>query len=1121
MACFQRDFIVGSQLHSNGVVVEVPMKRFCLSRIGHASNTVLLVLLTAGVFSSAWSAPRDSGDHFLRRLDVLLGQGQRAEVCSLLQENYAHADHVAPGASIEVAADLEKMAAAYETSRENSLPHSDHEIARLILLNALKVRQESAGLHDVSLIRLLNRIGDTFNKSARHQDSVEFHERSLAIAESVHGENHPATLHQLNRLADTYRNLADYPMALELFGRALAIQEQRNGVKSVAAIHAREQIALTLMRMGNATAAIESYDQVLVLYESLPGDFQEAVAGTRARLGDLYTLTNHYPKAKEVLEKSMAFFEKRYGPDCSHLGNIKSMLANVYGAVGDAETALALDQQSVSILSKTLGPDHPLTAHRLDNLGLRYDALGDFEKGRECHERALPVIEKAYGSEHSSTVHVLANCAESLLQVGEIDKAKQHLERVIQVRRKVLGPRHSRIADSLCILAAAYGSEGDSAKVRELSLQALSIYEEALPSNSPHIASHLNNMARTDAAAGNFAIARQRHERALAILDAVYGPQHIVTGMTHLWLAELHYLEGRLPLARSHAARAVASFEHEMNSALLSDERTRLEMLEDFQELDFLYGLLRPEQIAQLSLRWKGIVLDSLLEDRLMVRTFSKDKEAGRELEELKGLQAELSRIPHGKEHASRRESILSDIGDFQRKMAARTTVFGRVRSSSDLTIDAVLPALAGGGMLIDFLKFCDPKMQGDDSLFYGACLLTEEGVPVFVRIPDRVGIDRAVDDIHAALRSSNETLLKKTLGVLGEKLWKPIAAHVPTSVKRLVICPEGKLNFVSFATLPQDSGAFLCESYQVAYAATARDPAPVQSGVQHKSMVIFANPDFDNAGDGIVSNRLALRAAEVSAFRKVRLPPLPGSERESESLAKTAHSHGWNTNVFLGDQASERMMRSLQDVDILHLATHGFYLQPEGLAPAGSRAIHLEGKAEHDTPIAKQDGKVNPMRASGIALSGAQATFKAWREGDAPDPDNDGILTAEEVACLNLDRAWLVTLAACDTGMGEVRSGEGVFGLRRAFVQAGARNLLMTLWPVRDTSTAGVMADFYARCLSSGDPSGALALTQRDWLVKLRDEQGLLTAVRDAGAFVLSSHRAGSFPGTTDVRAK
>ena len=148
----------------------------------------------------------------------------------------------------------------------------------------------------------------------------------------------------------------------------------------------------------------------------------------------------------------------------------------------------------------------------------------------------------------------------------------------------------------------------------------------------------------------------------------------------------------------------------------------------------------------------------------------------------------------------------------------------------------------------------------------------------------------------------------------------------------------------------------------------------------------------------------------------------------------------------------------------------------------------------------------VNPMHRSGLALAGAQTTLEAWSRGEVPPIENNGIVTAEEVGGLKLDRTWLVVLSACETGSGEARAGEGVMGLRRGFIQVGAQNLLMTLWPISDETTVQIMLDFYDAAFKSGNAPQALADVSRDSLVKLRKERGLLDAVRLAGPFIMSS---------------
>jgi CHAT domain-containing protein len=144
-------------------------------------------------------------------------------------------------------------------------------------------------------------------------------------------------------------------------------------------------------------------------------------------------------------------------------------------------------------------------------------------------------------------------------------------------------------------------------------------------------------------------------------------------------------------------------------------------------------------------------------------------------------------------------------------------------------------------------------------------------------------------------------------------------------------------------------------------------------------------------------------------------------------------------------------------------------------------------------------------MDRSGLALAGAQPTLTAWLRGQVPDTPDDGILTAAEVASLHLSQTWLVVLSACDTGQGEAQASEGVLGMRRGFVLAGAGHLLMTLWPVSDVMTSSFMQDFYSRTLTSGQPATALADVQREWLVRLRASKGLAQAVTVAGPFVLT----------------
>jgi CHAT domain-containing protein len=221
-------------------------------------------------------------------------------------------------------------------------------------------------------------------------------------------------------------------------------------------------------------------------------------------------------------------------------------------------------------------------------------------------------------------------------------------------------------------------------------------------------------------------------------------------------------------------------------------------------------------------------------------------------------------------------------------------------------------------------------------------------------------------------------------------------------------------------------------------------------------------------------------------------LAPLPGTEREALLLQAEAKRDGLETLIYEGSAASKANLAALDSPYILHLATHGLYL-------SGDDVPSLPGADGAQAEVAQ------PMTRGVLALAGAALTLHDWRKRIFPAPDNDGLLTAQQAAGLNLDRTWLVVLSACDTGGGEAQNGEGVIGLRRGFAEAGAQNLLMTLWTADDAETADFMQSFYREALRTGDAAGALAMVQRASLENERNKSGLAEAVRKAGPFILS----------------
>ena len=204
---------------------------------------------------------------------------------------------------------------------------------------------------------------------------------------------------------------------------------------------------------------------------------------------------------------------------------------------------------------------------------------------------------------------------------------------------------------------------------------------------------------------------------------------------------------------------------------------------------------------------------------------------------------------------------------------------------------------------------------------------------------------------------------------------------------------------------------------------------------------------------------------------------PLPGTRQEAEALQRLLPQ----AQLFLGPGASKERLLHLEAPGILHIATHGFFLE-DAAAPAGSRGVDSSGPLGGVTPVQPPP---DPLLRSGLVLSGAGAPVA--EAGDTPARHlDDSLVTALELAGLNLWGTELVVLSACDTGRGDVKLGQGVYGLRRAFVVAGAETLVMSLWKVNDETTRTLMESYYRNLLAGKGRVTAL----REAMLALRTQQ-------------------------------
>jgi CHAT domain-containing protein len=429
----------------------------------------------------------------------------------------------------------------------------------------------------------------------------------------------------------------------------------------------------------------------------------------------------------------------------------------------------------------------------------------------------------------------------------------------------------------------------------------------------------------------------------------------------------------------------------------------------------------------------------------------------------------------------SPREKLEAELKSIEEKLASANGLVSQTISESKLSLSEIARRLPPNAALVDFVQYrrYEPKWTGQGYAAYEqryAAYLTfplvgdsaEIGVQR-LDLGEAASIDDAVTVIgkRFAAEQYHAKDLRPALQRLSELVYVPLAKHL-SSVSHLIICPDGQLNRLPFELL-QVGNKFLLEEKTISYVTSARDlvrldAAQPKPKIAPQKFVVMGNPDFDfDLTKTSHANSAAQLAAATEQLRSLsrdydglKFKPLPGAEAEARSVAKLL---GNDTVLLLGAEAREADLKMVQSPRVLHLATHGFFLSDQEFRETNliDSILALAGVA---MPRGRtQNEWENPLTRCGIALCGANHAGQI-----TSTVVEDGMLTGLEASLLNLQGTEVVILSACDSGSGEVKNGEGVMSLQRAFRIAGAQTVLASHWKVSDKATSALMTEFIRR---------------------------------------------------------
>jgi CHAT domain-containing protein len=834
-----------------------------------------------------------------------------------------------------------------------------------------------------------------------------------------------------------------YDEAVDLAGRAIDAAQRADPVEDEFLAELYLRAGISYGNKARRQEALSALDTALRIDTSVfgEGDPRSArVLLARVRVYDNY---NDLPPAEEALRRAHTQIEKAWGATHPWIADCLQLAALLHQHRGDAHRALEDLEMALTIIRAHPTADQRRLILAMDTEADVFVELRDFERARPLLEETLRLEEQVLNADNPWTAHSLQNLGIIARHNGEYAKALDYYWRGEKIRAQTLGPEHPSTVSMLVNIGNVYHAQGDD-------VRAVEVFNQALTG-----------------------------------LSQTVGPIHDFTIMTLGNLTKSYAARGEIPQAVDTLTRANENIERRLSLNLgIGSEHERLSFADKFASftertvslsLNQAPGDARAAELAaQTLLQRKGRVLDALAYSLASLRARLKPEDRTL-LDELSAATTELARAAlrgpqeltptQYREHLDGLERRQEDL---ESQVSKRTAGF--YQGSQSVTLSAVRAQVPADAALLEFAVYHPFDVRNVDSeevpAHYAVYVITRSGAITGTDLGGAKEIDAAVEEFRRALRDPKADPTAQARDLYA-KVMQPLAAATADS-QRLILSPDGALNLVPFEALMDSAGRYLLSFKELSYVSSGRDLLRLEENPGTASApVILAAPDFGEpaatSGAALAANRrgIDVRRSITSApdLAEVYFASLGGTAREARELKGLFPL----AMLYTGERASKANLKAVEAPKILHIATHGFFLdheaRPRAEATADVRGIRAASTLE------------NPLLRSGLALAGAN---------ESSNDNEDGILTALEAANLNLWGTELVTLSACDTGVGEIRNGEGVYGLRRAFVLAGAQTLVMSLWPISDSVTRQLMADYY-RGLKQGEGRGsALHQAQR-----------------------------------------
>lgn len=800
----------------------------------------------------------------------------------------------------------------------------------------------------------------------------------------------------------------DFKLAETLYFDAMRIRRKRLGIKEEANTGSTTKLAQLYISQGRYTDAMKLLKQSVSAYEKLKRT-DEAYTTAVSSLADLYMKTGQYAEAEATARKARDIVRTNWKEGSVQFANTGIQLATVVTAMGRYREASELLTGALLTYRTVYSGSNINTAKLLTQLATNANLRGKPLEAEKLLADALQQAETAVGVKHPDYAAIQLQLAQTFIATRRYEQAVPLLVQVLATQEGLVGRNHPDYLRAEAIQAQLYTLQRNYAAADRNYQHVLSGWNKSLGTRHPDYSFYLADYAHLQFKQGNTGKARKSYEVAMAgLLGLVdkYFPALSEGEKTDFWTKISQKLDNYYLFALDGGQKDPQL----LGAAYDLRLRTKALLLTQSAGLRNRIGASGDEELKSLFEQWQG-------RREYLAKLYTLSKA------DLKTAGVSI-------------EGVERQVADLERQLAAKADFFS-AGDTLQATWQRVAAKLASTEAAVEILRLQAGELVPSDSIVYAALVLTPNArAPKAVVLPAGNLMDRRY-------------LLQYARGVSNRfddresyvRFWKPIE-EATAGATRLLVSTDGVYNTISLSALRRTDGNFVMDVQEIRLLANTRDLLVnrKRNFFDGKSALLVGDPIF------------GLGAASQNS---IVIPQLEGTEREIANINQTLTSDGWSTQVLTKAEASELLLKQRANPKLLHIATHGFFY-PMGESDGVETASVLG--------IAGNQAAQNPLLRSGLLLTGASSTLNGDRTAAASSAtaDDNGVITAYEVMNLDLTNTELVVLSACETGLGEVKNGEGVYGLQRAFTVAGAKAVVMSLWRVNDTVTQELVSRFY-----------------------------------------------------------